>query len=331
MKGVVLTYALSCVAVLLFAGCGGSQSPINAPGATPLSRPMGQHPGRSKSPQNQSLLYASSVFGYVGVFTFPGLTPVATLNNLNSSAAGECTDLKGDVFITTYSKKRTGTIVEYAHGGERPIAALADPGQGYGCSVDPTTGNLAVSNVFDSSNSSYLPDIAIYKNAQGTPLLYSSTNMSSLYFCGYDNQGNLFVDGNDGNGNKALFELASGETQFSEITLPVTINSLGAVQWDGEAMTIADINNGEGQNLPEVIYKLSILNGEAQVVGTTTLRTTGDRHSGQTWIRDGKVAGVVNQSATGVAIWRYPKGDRPTTKSPHAGNDLFGVTISRAK
>ena len=57
---------------------------------------------------------------------------------------GECVDEKGDVFILNFDGE---SIVEYAHGGTAPIATLNDPGEKpSGCSVNPATGDLAVTN-----------------------------------------------------------------------------------------------------------------------------------------------------------------------------------------
>ena len=59
--------------------------------------------------------------------------------------SGDCTDANGNVFISN-----DDNVFEYAHGGTEPIATLDLPGSNaIGCSVDPTTGNLAV--VFSGS------------------------------------------------------------------------------------------------------------------------------------------------------------------------------------
>jgi hypothetical protein len=66
---------------------------------------------------------------------------VGTLTGFNEPY-GQCVDKKGDVWITNFQGK---SVVEYAHGGAKPIHALNTDGSSDGCSVDPTTGNLAVS------------------------------------------------------------------------------------------------------------------------------------------------------------------------------------------
>ena len=62
----------------------------------------------------------------------------------------------------------TGIILEFAHGGTQPIATLLGVRCEFpnGCSVDPTTGNLAVTNY--SSNPAGPGSIAIYTGARGS-------------------------------------------------------------------------------------------------------------------------------------------------------------------
>jgi hypothetical protein len=93
-------------------------------------------------------------------------------------------------------------VLEFAHGGTKPIATLSLPGtQAAGCGIDQKTGNLAV--VFDGSGA----NVAIFPAATGMPTLYETHILP--YYCGYDNEGNLFVSGLDGS-NGALAELPSG-------------------------------------------------------------------------------------------------------------------------
>ena len=86
-------------------------------------------------------------------------------------------------------------IVEYAHGGTVAIATLSRPGEyPEGCSVDPVTGNLAVTNFYSSAGGG---SVSIYAGARGSPQLYSDPAIVNYRFCGYDARGNLFVDGSN--------------------------------------------------------------------------------------------------------------------------------------
>jgi hypothetical protein len=134
---------------------------FGAPGAMPQSRAISMHAERSGSwmlPEatSENLLYVSSSSGFSGivrVYSYPHGRRVGALTSL-TYAGGECVDSAGDVFIVEFSGPSSAgsTVYEYAHGGSTPIATLADPGSGFGCAVDPTTGNLAVANTSDASN-----------------------------------------------------------------------------------------------------------------------------------------------------------------------------------
>src|SRR5262249_50697935 len=61
-----------------------------------------------------------------------------------SAPYGQCVDKSGNVYIADLGSSK---IYEFAHGGTTPIATATDDyGFPIGCSVDPTTGNVAVSN-----------------------------------------------------------------------------------------------------------------------------------------------------------------------------------------
>jgi hypothetical protein len=127
------------------------------------------------------LLYVTN-YSYVTVYTYPGLKPVGTLSGFYSSV-GECVDSKGDVFVTN---DRPTAIYEYAHGGTKRIATLKTDVGPVGCSVDPTTGNLAVSGF---SGVPPGPGVDIFKGARGKPSFYRDSSYRYTQFCGYDDKG----------------------------------------------------------------------------------------------------------------------------------------------
>ena len=134
----------SCVVVVLLTGCGAAQPQIAGSGATPQSRTIATHAGRGRSwmlpeARKGDLLYVSSPGqGMVYVFTYPGGQPDGMLTNI-PYPYGLCSDKHGNVFVVSWSSESgPGSILEYAHGGSKPIATLTDgdnmPAQ---CSVDP--------------------------------------------------------------------------------------------------------------------------------------------------------------------------------------------------
>jgi hypothetical protein len=72
---------------------------------------------------------------------------------------GECLDASSNVYIADFA---SNDIVEYAHGGTTPINTIHDRyGFPIGCSVDPTTGDLAVAN-FEGVGKTCMGGIVIY-------------------------------------------------------------------------------------------------------------------------------------------------------------------------
>ena len=143
-------------------------------------------------PGGSDLLYVSdTVTSNVYVFFLSKGRTVQTLTGF-TDPAGECVDSNGDVFIANTGGSN---ILEYAHGGTAPIAVLKDPGYfPVGCSIDPTSGNLAVTNL--STSSSTKGDVVIYKSAKGRARgHYTDPAFNEMVLCGYDDAGNLFLDG----------------------------------------------------------------------------------------------------------------------------------------
>ena len=139
----------------------------------------------------QNLLYVSDEGANdVDVYAYPAGTRAGKLTNL-AQPAGLCTDTLGDVWVVQSSSAK---ITEFGHGGAKPIATLTISGARrlLGCAVDPTTGNLAVT---DLGNSKGGGSLWVFAHAQGTPKNYRDPKISFAYFDGYDLGGNLFVDG----------------------------------------------------------------------------------------------------------------------------------------
>ena len=148
------------------------------------------------------LLYISDIgTNDVYVYSYPRGKLMGALTGFESPE-GECVNKAGDVWITNTS---AAEIVEYAHGGASPIATLSDAGQyPVGCSVNKSTGDLAVSN--SQTTSSGAGSVSVYPAASGTPKTYSVPNTYYPYFLGYDSHGDLFVDGE--NSGFTAFEFA---------------------------------------------------------------------------------------------------------------------------
>lgn len=305
------------LAAAFLAGCGGTQS--GAVGALPTSYASTIRPnvhGHSRllsEAKNDDLIYAVGGCGGSCILSYPGGTVVGSVDTSGSAA---CADSKGNVFITSST-----TVVEYAHGGTSPINTLSLPGDlAQGCSVDPTTGNLAV--VFASKYG----NIAIFSNAQGTPTFYNAP-IDALY-CGYDNAGNLFVDGLTGN-TASLSELPTGSSSFTNFTLSGITGSPEQVQWDGKHMSIETVTKGN-----VTVARLDLSGTAATVIGKTRFRgVTG--LANQSWIIDNTVFvpfGTAGEHAITpkIGVWKYPRGGKAQAKySAFQGmTNFLGVTLS---
>jgi hypothetical protein len=129
-----------------------------------------------------------------------------------------------------------------------------------------------------------------------------------MVYCGYDDKGNLFVDGYAPGPSYgyAFAELPSGGTSFKNIKLDLPTNSsvLG-VQWDGTHVAVGDWDGGK---YADVIDQFTIANKKATLAGSTTL--TGSEYIHQFWIEGAKIIGP-DVDAKDVGIWSYPTGGAP--------------------
>ncbi len=246
-----------------------------------------------------TLLYVSDTqTSEVYVYTYPGGKLEQTLSGF-IDPGGECADAKGDVFVTN-----TGglNVVEYAHGASAPSATLKDPGYfPFGCSVDPTTGNLAVTN-FSPASGSGAGNVVIYQHARGKPKQrYRLLTMPSVLLCGYDNKGNLYVDGLTEASATAFAELPAGGKKLVEISLDQSIAAPGGVQWDGKYVAVGD-------EASDTIYRFAI--GAKKGVRAGTVALSGGSAVVQFWIDGSKIVGP-NSGSGSAGVWKYPAGGAP--------------------
>jgi len=313
-------YALGvCAAVTTLVGCGASPVSLGP------REPMGQnailavHPDRGRSwmapdAKKADLLYISDLgTGDVYVYSYPEGALEGTLTGFNRPW-GLCANKAGKIFVTEQSGFQ---ILEYAHGGTKPLATLKDPGEDPGgCSVDPTTGDLAVANI--STPATDPGDVAIYKKARGARRAYKEPGISYYEYCGYDNQGNLYVDGMKDSAF-AFAELPKGKHSFLNIGLNENIQYGGSVQWEGTDVAIGDYE-------ANVIYQFSISGSSGTETGSTAL--DGSSYAVQFWVQGSNVVGP-NANGANVMFWNYPAGGSPT-KTINGLTTPWGVTISMA-
>ena len=195
--------------------------------------------------------------------------------------------------------------MEYAHGGTEPIARLKTSKAltPQDCSVDPTTGNLAVVGY---PQNDVKGRVLVYPRATGLPTTYR-VSFATTSYCAYDNQGNLLVDGQGWSEYPpfAAAELQKGAQKFSTISFGGSAPSYQPtpVQWDG---TYFAIGTPIGTN------QYAISDGVAEQKGSMTI----DQYEPYDfWIQGGRIVVTSrfgSPTAAPVAFYKYPAGGSAT-------------------
>jgi len=237
----------------------------------------------------------------------------------SGNGGGGCTDANGNVFIAAAENgppTSGGYLFKFAHGGQTPTATLSD-GSYYptACSVDPVTGNLAVTNN-TNPNCYGGGNVAIYPDAQAPPTSYSASSFGCVTAAAYDDQGNLFIGGmGPGPGHPfQLAELPKGGSALTTLTLskPLTCRFLiscgDSVQWDGQYLAITQQN---GKYESPVVYQVSVSGSSGTVVGTTAFkgRKWTSKTSGATSFINGNTI-IMEYHGGSLGLWNYPAGGK---------------------
>ena len=325
-----LRYTFSVSVAAMLTSCGGSQPPIGA-GAMPQTSAIATHADRGKSwmlpeASGEDLMYSSLPhYGAVYVLSYPKGKLVGELTGFQDPH-GLCVDKSGDVWVAVYGASE---VDEYAHSGTSQIASLSVPGgTPYGCAVDPATGNLAVTYGVGGGSG----NIAVYSNAQGTPVTYSEG--PPFYYCTYDNASNLLISDDWAGARETphLYELPRGSSSLTEVSFSKTIHfksNVQAIQWDGKAFAYG---GSRVTGNPLVIYQLTISGSEAKLSGTTKLSNSRGGYNSQFWVQGNSVLNDVGGVGR-IGLWNYPGGGKPTKlfRMP-VSYDAFvaGLAISEA-
>jgi hypothetical protein len=308
--------------------------------------------------KHRSLLFVSDVgTDDVYMYTLPGLALKGTLTGFNMPE-GECSDNDGNVWVTN-SAFGTQQIVKISHSGTI-LNILSDPsGEPVGCAVDPTTGNLAVTNLADLSGGG---ELLIYPNASGTPTAYTNPAQFSYYFAGYDSSGNLFEDGfayeegfaaeprSDVNLNYLPFilsELPKGSSSLETISIigcahdpqcgPVYFP--GMVEWYSPGNYLAVGDQLCGYTSSSCIYWVSISGTSGTITGATTMLGSAgnpicDLGEGVILPQTKDIVGSDIEARCGFTApttyrWRFPAGGSPKKYNANPSyNTPVGAAVS---
>ncbi|MFY9738926.1 MAG: hypothetical protein WAK11_07705 [Candidatus Cybelea sp.] len=285
-------------AVALLGGCGsGSQL-----GATHVA------PGQSwtaPEAKKSDLAYISNFYSSaVLAFTYPGGKNVGSI--ASDDPQGECTSKTSDGNWWVVASGND-EISEYAHGGTTPLKTLSeDVGEPAGCTVDPTTGNLAVTIL----GAGY---VLVFTDGSGSGTALSDS-LSSTYFAAYDDEGDLFVDGITQSDTYGLVELHKGGSSFEPITLHPNIQP-ASMQWHGNYLAVGASGS---------IYHFAIHGSRGKEIGVTPFCC-----GVSFWIQ-GRYVVVPDAGSESAEICKYPAGSPCKTLS--GSFDLpIGATVSVAK
>lgn len=320
-----VTFYRHAYCVVLAAACLSSCSASQPPALAAYAQVAGQASSGSISrimrrATKETLLYAVGGCGGTCILSYPEGKLVGQLTGYVGNAI--CSDNSGNVFISQNTQ-----VVEFAHGGTAPIAIYGVPySPANGCSVDPTSGSLAVVN---GSFVSIFP--------QGSTKATSYSTLIDAHYCTYDSSGNLFVDGFAGQ-NPGLSELAKGSSAFAKLTIDSKVGQPGQLQWYGKYLTYEDVQGNQNNQRKGIISRLSISGSVATIVGQTTLKKVPNVLT-QSSIYNGSL--IAPYSVTGpnpknLGIWKYPRGGKPSKRITKFGDfdktdfDFAGVTISVA-
>ncbi len=167
-------WAICLGAAFAVCACGSSQQAIAPYGTLPSA-------GADSSNGQSDLLYVSNSDGDVTVYRFWKRGFVFKLGDF-LRAMGSCADNAGDVYITDAGND---DVLEYKHGGVKPINTLSEDGPPIACALEEQTGDLAVAN--------WQLGVEVYKGGRGKPTLYTDRHLGNYGSLAYDDAGNLLV------------------------------------------------------------------------------------------------------------------------------------------
>lgn len=304
--------ALALLAAL--AGCGGSgsQSMLAAPSPAGRATRLGQSAdglaGRlSISPAAAAdLMYvvdngSETVYQY----SYPAPKRLGKIEVPFYDVLTICLNTSQDIFVVDNAAQ---SIREYSRDGQKVLKTMIDfSGFPLGCSVDPTTGNVAVTN--NQAGTYGQPgNVVIYPHGNANGKTYSIPNTFFYHFPAYDDKGNLFVNGHGLRpGPPVLGELAKGAGSFKDLKINVKTASFLGMQWDGKYLAVCDIGAR-----PNEIDRFSISRSGATKVSSTTLKGDDDVYQFSIAAIGGKTMLIATDPRNRrVFAWRYPVGGSP--------------------
>ena len=324
------------MAATVAAGCGMS----NAPGPLANAAPAIATSNVDNAQARGARLFVSDygtlgVAGRILVYSLPGLAPIATNSNVGQPK-GECSDNHGHVWVTADNPRSVPQVTyELNHDGST-IKTLLDP-YGYpaqGCAWDPTTGDVAVTNINFACCSG---NVLIYPGGSGTPRQVSAPGLRLAYFVGYDSRGNLFFDGEDLNYSFFLGELPKGASNGNDIDV-----SGGTIVWSGMVQStvpgtlyVGDQNCKPHSGQQSCLHHLELHGSKAKITANINLLDNAGQPlcnmmQGVIWRRHlyGSDLQTCDSSSNATFVWGMPAGGLPQAATTQQEFEPYGAAIS---
>jgi hypothetical protein len=233
-----------------------------------------------------------------------------------------CVDAGNNVYITNHEGF---SVFKYAAGASQPSATyLLGQQLPVGCSVDPTTGDLAVSSSIASKRQYGAVTICTSpthcRNAQHPGSLANPGLIS------YTNSGDLYVNGFTAL-DFGMAYLAKGSSTWQQVNYSGYKGAPGGVQWDGSHLVMSFQTE-----YPSLLHLCSVTGANVDCSGQQ-VELLGVQQIEQFFVLPNKktvvAADVYNDK---VDAWEYPAGGQPKHSIvPSESNSLlFGTVVVRA-
>ena len=324
------------IAAAVSAGCGAPSAPGGIANAVPATTTSNV----SKAQARGARLFVSDygtlgVPGVIYIYSLPSLSLLKTISNVGQPK-GECSDNRGNVWVTSDNPRSLPQVTyELNHDGQ-VIKTLQDPDgyPGQGCAWDPTTGDLAITNINFSCCSG---NVLIYPGGTGSPRQLGAPGLRQAYFLGYDSNGNLFFNGEDLNYSFMLAELPKGSRNADDIDVSGgTIVSFGMVQSGGPGVLyIGDQNCKPHSGQQSCLHRLALHGSKAKITGKINLLDNAGQslcNMMQGIIWKGHLYGsdyqTCDSSSNATYVWGVPAGGLPQAGTTQQEFAPFGAAIS---
>jgi hypothetical protein len=291
-------------AIVVLTGC---QAVSQSPGAGALP------PSDARPAKNRDLLYVSSLTGAVSFYSYPQGKLAGTLTAPDGEG-GLCSDRQGNVYVPSPEYAR---VTIYAHGATTPSATLTDDSGPLECAVDPKTGDLAT-----TSEAGILD---VYPRGSGTPVSYSIVGVATLFFCTYDDKGDVFADGENDAGYFELVELEHGSPTLKIISVDATVADETGIQWNGKELVLQTAQVDGTATFAFV----KVSGSTGKVVGTTGLTAPPNSYGPTQFWLQGPTLVQPDGGNADIGFWNYRAGGSPTKTLQSLGSEQIGVTVSR--